>query len=62
MEFEKTSKVINIFKEKIIEIILKYKDIINSIEDIQAIDDLEFTTLIKSNIVDSFIMQCKFVN
>ncbi len=56
MEFEKTSKVISIFREKIIEIILKYKDVINSIEDIQAIDDLEFTTLIKSNIVDSFIM------
>ena len=54
-EFEKSSNIIDLFEQKLENLVIKHKDTIQNIDDIGRIDDPELKSLINSNILDLFI-------
>ena len=54
-EFEKSLNTIDLFEQKLENLVIKHKDTIQSIDDIGRIDDPELKSLINSNILDLFI-------
>ncbi len=55
-EFAGSMKIIRKTQEKIEAIALKYKEKVDSMEDIEKIDDAELKELIESNIAEKLIM------
>jgi len=54
-EFENAANLLKTAEEKIGEIAIKYKEKINSLEDLEKIDDEELKNVVKENLVDIII-------